>query len=503
VFTPSRIARNCPLGRRGRFARGAAALAAACVLAAAGAGAEVSGNGAAVLLPASLQPAGAAAGAGPVTTGDSEIRNRIESAAGLVVAGERLHSSLLRKFYTAHDFQPVWATRQAQANALLNAVRRAGEHGLDPDLFHGALLRNAAALSPIDRDLLLSDAFLGYADALARGALPIEERMDDEDLTPEPVDVAAVLDSAINSPDPAAAIEALAPHSPEYRALRRALASYRQEAAGGGATATGAADEAPRQRMPMSADMTGEARLREIAVSLERLRWLPRNLPAERIWVNLASARLVLYRDDRPVFSTRVVAGEVDKQTPELQSTITSLLYNPPWNVPRSIVTSEIQPKLARDPGYLSRHHMVWRSHGAIEQLPGHGTALGRLKFELTDRFDVYLHDTPEKALFSRDDRLKSHGCVRVQNPRELAALLLQQPVSTIDKGIAQGSTNRRMLPTPAAVFLVYQTAVFGSDGAISFLPDVYDRDDEIWQHLHPARQAPVAQSDVAGQRRG
>ena len=146
---------------------------------------------------------------------------------------------------------------------------------------------------------------------------------------------------------------------------------------------------------------------------------------------------------------------------------------------------------------------MVIRHNGAIQQLPGNGTALGQVKFELPNRFDVYLHDTPLKKLFARDNRRQSHGCVRVENPRELAALLLQQPVEVINKGIALGYTNRRMLPAPVPVFLVYQTAFVGADGAIEFRPDVYQRDDDIWQHLHPGRQAPVAQQESAGQRRG
>jgi murein L,D-transpeptidase YcbB/YkuD len=146
---------------------------------------------------------------------------------------------------------------------------------------------------------------------------------------------------------------------------------------------------------------------------------------------------------------------------------------------------------------------MVFRRNGAIQQLPGAGTALGQLKFEMPNRFDVYLHDTPLKNLFSRDNRRQSHGCVRVQNPRELAALLLQQPIDAINKGIAGGATSRRMLPAPVPVFLVYQTAFLGPNNTIEFRPDVYQRNDEIWQHLHPARQAPVAQGEGPGQRRG
>src|SRR5205823_12060702 len=98
------------------------------------------------------------------------------------IGGEHLHMALLRRFYAAHNYEPVWNTRQAQATALLQTVQRAGEHGLDPELFHAAALRDPAALPPTDRDILLSDAFLAYADALARGVLPVEQRMDDEDL---------------------------------------------------------------------------------------------------------------------------------------------------------------------------------------------------------------------------------------------------------------------------------------------------------------------------------
>lgn len=484
----------------GSAVAGATTIAAAVALVAAGALAAVPGDGATPLMPVVVPPAGAIAGATSATAGNSEIRNRIETASGPAVGGERLRVALLRQFYAAYNFEPVWEGRPAQAAALLAAVRRADEHGLDPEMFHAAALRNPAALSPTDRDLLLSDAFLAYADALARGAVPIENRLDDEDLTPEPVDVVAALLQALGGPDPAAAIEALAPRLPAYMALRRALQDHRAAAAD--AARLGPSAPVARGLHPVGSDKAVEHRLRDIEVNLERLRWLPRQLPANRVWVNAANAQLVLYRDDRPVFTTRVVVGQLDWQTPELRTTIDSLLFNPPWNVPYSIATKEILPKVARDPEYLSRHRMVVRSNGAIQQLPGAGTALGQLKFEMPNRFDVYLHDTPLKALFNRDNRRQSHGCVRVQNPRELGALLLQQPVDVINKAIAQGATNRRALPAPTPVFVVYQTAFLDADGMIVFSPDVYDRDGEVWRHLHPGRQAPVAQHEPGGQRR-
>jgi L,D-transpeptidase YcbB len=352
-------------------------------------------------------------------------------------------------------------------------------------------------LPSVERDLLLSDAFLSYADALSRGAMPIEDRLDDEDLTPESVDVVAVLDAAIAAPDPASVIEALAPATPEYTAMRRAYAEYR--------AMTGAAPALRNkpERPTAEKGVTAERRARQLVVNLERLRWLPRQMPRDRVVVNAAIARLQFFREDRPVFTTRVVVGETDKQTPEFRSTIDSLLFNPPWNIPRSIAQKEILPNLAADPGYLTSHHMRVRSNGSIQQEAGPHSALGRLKFEMNDRYDVYLHDTPTKSLFASAARMMSHGCVRVENPRALAAHLLGQGPEVIDKGIASGRTHRRALPAPMPILIVYQTAYVESDGSIQFRADPYERDDGIWHYLTRAQQLPIAQEAATSQRKG
>jgi murein L,D-transpeptidase YcbB/YkuD len=432
-------------------------------------------------------------------TGNPELKTRLDAPGKPTVAGERLHTWLLRRFYTAHGYQTVWDGHPTEASRLLReAVLRAADHGLDPGLFHSnALGEHGPNLSLVERDLLLSDAFLSYADALARGAMPIEERMDDEDLTPEPVDIVAVIDTAIAAPDPSKVIEALAPASAEYETMRRAYAEYRAIALGAQGPRTKTARTPPERAGAV------EQRVRQLVVNLERLRWLPRQIPRDRVVVNAAIARLQLFRDDRSVFTTRVVVGETDKQTPELQSTIDDVLFNPPWNIPRSIAQKEILPKLAADPGYLASHHMRFRSNGAIQQEAGPYSALGRLKFEMNDRYDVYLHDTPTKSLFQSAARMMSHGCVRVENPRTLAVMLLGQPMEAIDKGIAAGHTSRRALPVPMPIFIVYQTAYVESDGSIQFRGDPYERDAEIWRYLTRALPLPVAQDSPAGQRKG
>jgi len=462
--TPPTFART-DISRRTTLASGVA-LAATCALAACG----TKPKPAIVAMPAPRP--------------DPALRSRIDTAPPLFVAREELDVALLQRFYARHGFQPVWTTRPAQANSLVDAVLRAGDQGLDPDLFHATLLRRTSTLPPLDRDLVLSDAFLSYADALARGAVPPERRQDDQVLTPEPIDVAAVLDEAAASANPGAVIEALAPRTPTYRALRQALQEYRSVVPAGGKAATD--------------------HLRTIVVNLERQRWLPRSLPADRAWVNAAAEELVLYRADKPIFSTRVVVGQDDErnQTPEFRATLDASFFNPPWVIPADIAAAEILPKLGHDADYLTRNRMVLLAGGEVEQLPGPDAGLGLIMFDMPNRFDVFLHDTPDRDIFDRDNRRISHGCIRVQNPLQFAALLMRQPIDTINQGIARGlvtgNTTRNNLPAPVPVFVVYQTAVADTDGTLQFYPDFYNRDAEIWQQLQKGTppRAPAMQPE-------
>jgi murein L,D-transpeptidase YcbB/YkuD len=453
----------------GPLAGGAIALAAACALAApAVLAAQQERGGTSVPAPS----------AATAVSADTELGKLLDSRPEFVVAGEPLNVGLLRRFYARHGFEPVWTTRPAQATALTNAVFRAGEQGLAPALFHADLLLSPT-LPPLYRELVLSDAFLSYADALARGVMPVERRRDDEALTPQPIDVAAVLDKAIASPDPAAVIEGLAPTTPTYRLLRQTLQTFRD------------AGTAPRH-------------LREIEVNLERERWLPRPLPPDRVWVNIADEHVTLYRNDQPVFSTRVIIGqdELRNQSPEFQATIDGILFNPPWSIPQDIATNEILPKTVNDPNYLARHNLVVLPNGVLQQRAGPNSGLGQLMFYMDNRFDVYLHDTPSKDLFHREDRRISHGCIRVEQVRELAALLMREPIEAIDQAIATGSTTRSNLPQPVPVFIVYETAFSDADGKLQFRPDIYGRDAEIWTRLDPDRPS-TAEGKASSRRRG
>jgi murein L,D-transpeptidase YcbB/YkuD len=503
-------------------------------------------NGA-VPTPAAFESSAAAP---DVPAADGEIKTKLAQGNNLTIAGDKLHVALLRAFYAAHSNQPVWDSRPEATKSLWEAVMKAGDQGLDPKMFHATALAVPASLSPTDRDLLLSDAFLSYAEALARGADPVEMRPGDQILSPGPFDVAAALDAAIASPQPGAMLKALAPSTPEYRGLREAYQKYQGIVQAGGwprIDATGADDRLRQLQQRLAAEgylpadyATGkydgttiaavkafqerhgiepdgklgpgtlgelntgaDARMQQVAVGLERLRWLPHTPSATRVQVNTAAMEVNYYKDGQVAFTGRVIVGQIDKQTPEFAATINSLLYNPPWNVPTDIAEKEIFSKLDEEPDYLEKHNMVMRDNGSVTQLPGAGTALGRLKFEMEDRFDVYLHDTPLRFLFARENRRLSHGCVRVQNPRDLAALLADIPVDTINKAIATTSTTRHMLPSPVPVFITYQTAYIGNDGQLQFRRDAYKRDDAVWHHLVPTGQPPVAGQYPTAQRKG
>ena len=410
---------------------------------------------------------------------NSELRDAIDGTHDVVIAGEHVNTELLRHFYARHDYEPVWSTRRDQASELMATVLRAGDQGLDPDRFHAAKLQHGQGLSALDRELLLSDAFLTYADALARGAVPVEHRRDDQVLTPAPVDVAAVLDSAIRSSDPGNVIESLAPTTLTYLALREALQLVRSGPRDGGKASAGV--------------------LRTITVNLERQRWLPRVLPADRAWVNVADERLVLYRSGDPVFTTRVVVGEdiTKNQSPEFSATIDASFYNPPWVIPADIAKVEILPKVTHDPDYLKKNKMVLLAGGEVEQLPGPEAGLGYIMFDMPNKFDVYLHDTPDREIFLRDNRRLSHGCIRVQNPREFAAQLTDQSLDEINDGIAKGDTTRNDLSTPVPVFVVYQTAFVDTEGKLQMRPDFYSRDAAIWQKLQERPQARVVSAQA------
>ncbi|WP_374569831.1 murein L,D-transpeptidase [Phenylobacterium sp.] len=254
----------------------------------------------------------------------------------------------------------------------------------------------------------------------------------------------------------------------------------------------------PKTRAALN--VTAQARLSQIEMNLERWRWLPRTLPAERIEVDIGGAEATYFVQDKPALAMRAVVGDPKHHTPMFISRVESVLFNPPWNVPTSIVQKEILPKAARNPGYLAKNNFTYID-GRLVQRPGPKNSLGVVKFDLPSPFGVYLHDTPAKSAFDRTDRALSHGCMRLQKPRELAALLLGrqgQGADTVEQAIAAGVTSRTMLTTAVPLYVVYWTAVADDAGEVSFRPDVYGWDDKLAAALAEAQAKRAALSQAA-----
>ncbi|MAK80802.1 MAG: murein L,D-transpeptidase [Phenylobacterium sp.] len=228
-------------------------------------------------------------------------------------------------------------------------------------------------------------------------------------------------------------------------------------------------------------NVSAQARLSQIDANLERGRWLPRPLPATRIEADVGAARATLFVDGVPTLDMRIIVGAPSTKTPMFASQIETVVFNPPWNVPASIANGEILPRAARDPGYLARNNFIFRD-GRLQQQPGPTNSLGQVKLDMPSPFGVYLHDTPGRAAFERLARTLSHGCMRLEKPRELAALLLASQGWTreaVDAAILQGETQRVDLARPVPVFVVYNTALVDADG-LHLLPDPYGWDAQL-----------------------
>jgi murein L,D-transpeptidase YcbB/YkuD len=232
-------------------------------------------------------------------------------------------------------------------------------------------------------------------------------------------------------------------------------------------------------------NVTAADRVRQIEINLDRWRWLPRDLGERHVIVNIAGFSLDVIEAGSPVLSMRVVAGKPTSSTPMFSGLMTHIVLNPSWTVPPGILKKEVLPRAARDPGYLARQNMEMTPDGGVRQRPGPNNALGKVKFLFPNRFNVYLHDTPSRSLFSRAVRTFSHGCIRVEKPLDLAEYLLKEdPAWTrekIEKAMGKGRESWVKIPNPLPVHLAYWTAWVDAAGVTQFRKDVYGRDTPLY----------------------
>ncbi len=241
--------------------------------------------------------------------------------------------------------------------------------------------------------------------------------------------------------------------------------------------------------------------------NLERWRWLPRQIPDTFIRVNIAAFNLRAVENGRPALDMDVIVGRPYRQTPVFTETLKYLVFYPYWNVPNSIAKKDKLPLLRRDPEPMALSGFQARMAGndsfvpvdaldwqtvrpgtfLLRQLPGEGNALGRVKFMLPNPYDVYLHDTPDKGLFGRSERVFSSGCIRVAQPVALAQWVLRLDgnprLPDVQRLFERGPTTTVYLRHPVPVVVVYFTA-FVDEGRVVFRRDIYDRDPGIVREL-------------------
>lgn len=494
-----------------------------------------------------------------------EVQSRLEDASGTAKIGDRVvELAPLREFYRERGFRLAWNGSGAPPSDRLLADLQsiAQGEGLAPEAY-----AVPAATSEFDRDLLVSDALARFARDLATGRVSPTRMVGGMPEARATVDATRFLRDLAAGKEVTATVETLPPSYAGYHRLKRAMERYRALVAKGGWTAIadgpsikpGMEDErvpAIRKRLIATGELdakhdkgkqldqtlsaalkrfqnrhgiepdgavgkatmaalnvSAEERLKQITANMERWRWMPRSLDPTHIAVNLPAAHLELVRDGEIKMAMRVVVGDVQHQTPTMQTMLNSVVLNPTWTVPPSIATKEILPKLRKDPRYLASNNMQildafaddsaksqgigieWAKYSKfpwrIRQAPGPDNALGQVKFNLSNQDDIYLHDTPRRQYFGRIFRALSHGCVRLERPVELAqALVPSELAPKVDDMIAETSTKTLKLEKPLTVYLMYMTAWADEDGTVHFRDDLYGHDGRLKAALKRGRPA-------------
>jgi L,D-transpeptidase YcbB len=243
---------------------------------------------------------------------------------------------------------------------------------------------------------------------------------------------------------------------------------------------------------------TTEERLRRLVYNMERLRWLPRDFGAKHIFVNAAAFETQVVEDGRTIWQSKVIVGTPQNQTVFFSDEMDTVVFNPYWGVPGSIIVHEMLPEARRDPYWFDREgYEVVDQQGrvipassvnwynintsklpiGVRQPPGPNNALGELKFLFPNEHAIYMHDTPSKPLFERASRAFSHGCVRVQNPRRFAELVLGWDQERIATTLASTRNHSVEVDTAIPVHITYFTAWPDESGSVRYYGDVYGRD--------------------------
>jgi L,D-transpeptidase YcbB len=405
--------------------------------------------------------------------------------------------AFLKHFAGAAVLTGAFARQAAAEDAALDALMGDGKDGpLGQDFDQASRTIHmprptAPTLSPSTAQIT-EQAIKSYDDIVARGGWPTVPQADELRVgtrNPAVVDLRQRL-SASGDLDP----NAVAADNDIYdsyveEAVRRFQARH-------GLTIDGIV------RAPTLTAMNVPAATRrdQLKVNIERLKTLTTNLGPRYVVVNIPAARVEAIENDVAVQRHTAVVGKPDRPSPDINSKIVQINFNPYWTVPVSIVRKDLIPLMQDKPDYLTENHIRiydpqhkevqpsqinWYSEEAVRYTfredPGDHNSLGRIRINFPSQFGVYMHDTPLKNLFGEDSRYDSSGCCRVQNVQELVAWLLDGTKGWssdhIDQAIKSGEQVNANLTKPVPLHWVYVTAWSASDGVVQFREDIYTRD--------------------------
>ena len=415
----------------------------------------------------------------------------------------------LEAFYNARS-EAIWMTDMgfsSEAQAAIDEVLRADDWGLSSaafDLpFAGDLPDSAdkQALGEIKLDL----AILKYA-RYARGGRTVPVQLSKlYGMVPSLRDPKTVLVEIAAAPQPDVYLQGLHPKHVQFHRLHQALLKARAESEAG----------------------AKPANMQKIIVNMERWRWMPEDLGSLHVLLNVPAFTVYVARDGKPVYTDKIVVGELKYATPVFSADLKSVVFNPEWTVPPTIVRENLLPKLRGGGGFFGGNTSILKQHGlnvnyngkrvdpssidwnrvnmgaiSFTQAPGPDNVLGKVKFIYPNPYTVYMHDTIKQGLFNKDMRAEGHNCPRVEHPGKIAAVILAQdqnlPQAEIDKLLASGYNAAVNIAHSVPVHTAYFTAVADEQGKIATFADIYKLDAPVAAAILGKAGKPEAVADNA-----
>ena len=494
--------------------------------------------------------------------------NLLETSLEVAISEFYPPSNPIASFYIGRNFEPFWLKSERRLENLVSSISEAKLHGLPLSRYPLEELRQSIFENDLSQkaklELMATETFLLFAQDISGGILNPNKIDNNINVTPERKDAKVLLASLTDSVNINLFFRSLFPSSSEYKSLLNELKKLRETSLNGSwgdlvptdaVLAVGMThDNVPflRKRLynmgyPVyethsryfdeqlndsvkrfqeyhglnpdgvfgkrsieAVNVPPKTRLMQVLVNLERMRWNNHDRGPEYVLVNQPNFQAYFKSENEKVWESRVVIGLPSNQTAEFNDTMTHMVVNPTWHVPKSIAVDEYLPLIQSDPNFLNDNEMVLMVRGTdtiidsnlidmqaftpdnfpflIKQIPSNINALGLVKFMFPNKFSIYMHDTPMKDLFFKDERTFSHGCIRLQEPFQFAYSLLRKqevdPESKFQEVLQKEEETYINLSRKIPVYITYRTAFFDDFGQVHYRADVYGRDALVYMAL-------------------